>query len=624
MIPTVTGFIVVLQLYFIHEFSLQRALYILTVLVATYPLFQLHLNQRREPRQPQETAWFRSIAEILAAAFDKDHEHPYFPPNDDNDLGPHLSRQLYGLLGINDQSTELFPEPHIILCTTCLHCLFCPNEGHPRSLWHHRKPQPVRLLDKLFVAYCSKCQAEYYPDRITYHLDDTSAGRIQQLEYDAGFLRVSKHGIWMDHRVAHAQENAILWFHSGWSNFTEWLSDTFNSHPRITTRQSQRLYLEHFAWRLIVAHGLQARFTVPAHLAAHVLAESVRDIIGQNGSIAAGAMDHGCTSCTHLKWYTPDLLAKGAVLDDNENGVVDAPETVNTENTTGSLPADNLPLDLPSHPRQQERLPGTGIIPCGWPVHSDSVVTCNDESHKEWHWKYMNRFSRLSFPGQGNTAPSGPAVLHPELPVLHGMAGDSVAHTLCVCMTYCLQTVQWSCGCPIGWGKCYGSESSPQVLRIIDNICESYPTQRPSFLAYDDACNLLHHIVTQNPDSPWLASTKFIVDAWHYITHRAGDILCRVWCNPAPTNGSQPDLISVKVDDNGCTHTTRAFNTETAEQLNAWLNAFEAQLCQMSDINYDFSVHVLMLLYKELVEKRVAQKDQSLTDEFWEQVDSTE
>ncbi|KAJ6587701.1 hypothetical protein B0H10DRAFT_1961359 [Mycena sp. CBHHK59/15] len=74
----------------------------------------------------------------------------------------------------------------------------------------------------------------------------------------------------------------------------------------------------------------------------------------------------------------------------------------------------------------------------------------------------------------------------------------------------------------------------------------------------------------------------------------------RILTAHAPTNGSLPDLISVKVDNNGLTHTTQAFNTETAEQLNAWLNGFKAQLCQMSDINYKFSVHVLMLLYKEL------------------------
>ncbi|KAJ7128728.1 hypothetical protein C8R44DRAFT_615596 [Mycena epipterygia] len=696
-VPALGNFILVLQLYFAPEFSLPRAFYVLTVLVATYPLFRLHRNQLLEPRQPQETAWLRSIVAIVARAFNSENEHPHFPPEDD-DLGPNLSQrvcqdlnQLYHILGIDDSSTELFPEPHMILCTTRLHCMFCPNEGHAPTLRRHDKPQQVRLLDnrfrwvkaELYVAYCAKCRAEYYPDRVTYHADGSTRGRIQRLEYTPVYLRVSKHGIWMDRRVALAQENAILRFHSGWSNFAEWLSDTIAVPPRITTRQSQRLYFEHFARRLITSHGLEDTFTVPAHSSTQVLADYVRNAVGANGGVVAGAMDHGCTNCTHLKRYAADLLAEGVVLDENENGVVDAPTHVNAVGL--GAPAGDVPPDVPMQPKQRERVPGSrrgytrlavmdgktithrtcavsicekplvnfkngrfcmdhldmrnicGIIPCGRPIQFDGAVTCDDEAHMNWHQKYLNRFSRLSFPGvqrvirrqaagqnQGNTPQTTAPSLHSELPELNGTPGDSVVHTFRARTTYCLQTVQWSCGCPIGWGKCYRSESSSQVLKIIDNIWASHPESRPGFIAYDDACNLLRHLITQNPNSSWIKSTKFIVDAWHYIGHKATDVLCRIWCNPAPTNGSQPDLISVAVDDNGRTHTSRAFNTETAEQLNAWLNGYEAQLRQMSDVNYDFSVHVLMLLYKELVDKRVAKKDQGLTEEFWDMVDSTD
>ncbi|KAJ6618599.1 hypothetical protein B0H10DRAFT_1795062 [Mycena sp. CBHHK59/15] len=73
---------------------------------------------------------------------------------------------------------------------------------------------------------------------------------------------------------------------------------------------------------------------------------------------------------------------------------------------------------------------------------------------------------------------------------------------------------------------------------------------KTGFIAYDDACDLLRHIVTQNPNDPWLATTKFIVDRWHYVGHRATDILCHLWCNPAPANGSQRDIVCVKEDDN--------------------------------------------------------------------------
>ncbi|KAF7366150.1 hypothetical protein MVEN_00491900 [Mycena venus] len=202
-----------------------------------------------------------------------------------------------------------------------------------------------------------------------------------------------------------------------------------------------------------------------------------------------------------------------------------------------------------------------------------------------------------------NAMAAGPT-LRVELSALGDVPGSQVIHTFKAKTTYCLQTVQWACGYPIGWGKCYRSESSSQVLAILDRIWGDYPDLRPSFIAYDDACSLLRHIVTQDPTSPWLSTTKFIVDAWHYIGHHATDILCWLWCNPAPKDGSQPDLILIEEDANGTQHQTRAFNTETAEQFNSWLNGFESQMRQMSAANYDFFVHVLMMVYAERVEKK--------------------
>ncbi|KIM80458.1 hypothetical protein PILCRDRAFT_73157, partial [Piloderma croceum F 1598] len=203
-----------------------------------------------------------------------------------------------------------------------------------------------------------------------------------------------------------------------------------------------------------------------------------------------------------------------------------------------------------------------------------------------------------------NSSPS----LNVQLPALQDTPGYKVVHTFCAGTTYCIQTVQWACKTPISWRKCYKWESSPQVLAILDTIWANHPESKPSFIAYDDACDLLRHIVTQDPNSSWLQNTKFIVDAWHYIGHQATDILCRLWCNPARTNRSQPDLILTEVDEERNSHTTRAFNTETAEQLNAWLEGFEAHLSQMTDVNFDFFIHVLFLLFTELTENRISKK----------------
>ncbi|KAJ7480983.1 hypothetical protein FB451DRAFT_1030862 [Mycena latifolia] len=703
MAVSVHNFIVFLQVFFPGGLSLQRALYAMAIVTSLYPLFKLHRNQHRESHQPPATGWLRSMVILIRRAFHPERQDPQKwlddgPGDEYADKICDDLEQLYNFLGVvesssGDYDNNFFPRPRPILVTLRLTCIFCPPSDGLHTLRRRRKVQTVRLLDSnfrwvkadLFLAYCKSCDAEYHPDRITYRLSNQKA-RMQKPEYDAKFVRVSKHGVWMDRRIALAQENAVLSFRSGWSNFAQWLSDTIGEKPHVTTRQSQRLYFEHFSRRLIVAHGLTDTFSIPSNTSSQVLAQKAREYIGMDGGIIPGAMTHGCLDCTHLKRYKADLLATGGALGDRVDSVAGDPSGGDIAASLPVVPESEMPdaAGIPFEPQQESppedgrrgyaRLAAMdgktithkicavticknqlvnykngrfcedhldmrdicGIIPCGRPIHSPGALTCDNQAHKDWYSQYLNRFSRLSFPGvqrvirkqyagqsrfdtpqNGSTGPS----LHATLPDLDGVSGAEVSHTFRARKTYCLQTIQWACGCPIGWGKCYISESSSQVLSFINRIWENHPDTKPSFIAYDDACNLLRHIVTQDPNSPWFKTTKFIVDSWHYIGHRATDVLCRLWCNPAPTNGSQPDLVIVEVDDNGQTHTTRAFNTETAEQLNAWINGFEAQLQQMSATNFDFCVHVIMLLYKEKVDRRVIDKGRGLSEEFWDAVE---
>ncbi|KAJ7782113.1 mannosyl oligosaccharide glucosidase-domain-containing protein [Mycena olivaceomarginata] len=88
-----------------------------------------------------------------------------------------------------------------------------------------------------------------------------------------------------------AQEKALHRFHSGWSNFADWINDTIGDiNVRFTYRQSQRLFLEHFSRRLLLAHGKDATFVSSAHSTAKSLAEDVRKAIGVNGGVLPSAM----------------------------------------------------------------------------------------------------------------------------------------------------------------------------------------------------------------------------------------------------------------------------------------------------------------------------------------------
>ncbi|KIJ22356.1 hypothetical protein M422DRAFT_277243 [Sphaerobolus stellatus SS14] len=130
-----------------------------------------------------------------------------------------------------------------------------------------------------------------------------------------------------------------------------------------------------------------------------------------------------------------------------------------------------------------------------------------------------------------------------------GISASKVIRNFKVKKVHCVQTFQWACDVPITWGKCYITESLSQVCELMDDIWKDHPEDQPNFLFYDDACNLVCHMVTSHPEPLWLRSTRFIVDAFHYMTHRATDAVCHPWCNPSPTDGSRPDLLISQVNE---------------------------------------------------------------------------
>ena len=340
MTASVKDLTLILELFFPAALSLPRALYVLATIVSVYPLLLLHKSQQREPRQPKNTAWFKSLVSIIASGFQvASHPELALFVNNDLDIPPEqqLARNIgqdleaiYEFLGLDDNFHgdsihRLFPRVRQILVTPRTTCIICPlDEVH--TLRRREKPQSVRLLDRdftwneadLLVAHCPVCHSDYYPDKITFTCEGS---RLQKLEYDTNYLRVSKHGIWMHRKVALAQEKALHRFHAGWSNFAGWLNDIIKEKPAVTNRQSQCLFLEHFSCRLLIAHGHHLEFTCPAHPSSSEFAEQVCLWIGRNGGTLPSSMHHGCIDCTHIKRYKEDLIAEGALLNDQEDEV---------------------------------------------------------------------------------------------------------------------------------------------------------------------------------------------------------------------------------------------------------------------------------------------------------------
>ncbi|KAF8870353.1 hypothetical protein CPB84DRAFT_1908281 [Gymnopilus junonius] len=137
---------------------------------------------------------------------------------------------------------------------------------------------------------------------------------------------------------------------------------------------------------------------------------------------------------------------------------------------------------------------------------------------------------------------------------------------------YCVETVCAPCGVVIAWTKFDKSESPTCILNFLQSI---FPTaeSRPGYVCIDKACRVLK------------------------------------WCNPAPLNGSAPNLVQIAYDKNGRLCLQRAYNTEASEQLNAWLGGFESILKQMKIGNFDWFLHTMMFYHTQQVIAKQKKKE---------------
>lgn len=199
-----------------------------------------------------------------------------------------------------------------------------------------------------------------------------------------------------------------------------------------------------------------------------------------------------------------------------------------------------------------------------------------------------------------------------------------------------LQLLVASCGTPLAWRSFTSGETVRTVFDFLTSVHQSYtsddsnPIPFPSYVAYDRACQVLRHASTaavtvaeggQEELPPFLQTTRLIVDSFHRQCHSRDDLLCTTLCNPAPLDGSAPDLViplraataAAKQSKKGSRSRSRrtlqeretgrvfqrAFNTSAAEQLNSQLSRFAFVLAGMKAPNFTFLVHVLLRYRRE-------------------------
>jgi hypothetical protein len=136
-----------------------------------------------------------------------------------------------------------------------------------------------------------------------------------------------------------------------------------------------------------------------------------------------------------------------------------------------------------------------------------------------------------------------------------------------------VQLLVGACGTIIGWEKVSPDEDVRDLLAFLETISNGSTKDLPSIIAYDRACKVLGVVASDPKLLHWLDDVKFIVDSFHYVGHSKKDALCRTFCDPAPMDGSAPDLVTpfVEIEVPGSRRKSkgrskrlfrRAFNTE--------------------------------------------------------------
>src|SRR5260370_41953547 len=99
-------------------------------------------------------------------------------------------------------------------------------------------------------------------------------------------------------------------------------------------------------------------------------------------------------------------------------------------------------------------------------------------------------------------------------------------------------------------------------------LTELYPdhASRPSFIVIDKACCVLATLSANGAADDWFQTSHFIVDSFHFKHHR-NEPRCQEFCNPAPTNGSQPNLVHPVQIPNGQVCYRRALHTAAGAEL---------------------------------------------------------
>ena len=449
---------------------------------------------------------------------------------------------------------------------------------------------------QVLTGYCPSCQTTYHADHERVLQEDNRHTRVYL--NSAKYLKVGQ-SLWVDRVFSNAVVNGMYSFHASASAFTEfWNNSSWKFHSGNAKRITRRQVWQSFVQESIRSVAAVSNINIELHdgLKIDEVTKEAFNVLGENGIIRV-ADQHECDECTQPYKSAADRFPgndpAGIVgidqirtlpgitnerVDQNSNqaehhlgnesdmdvdhapvkmvvmdGIVMGPQHCAFDNCTSDLANARGGSFCAFHENQwgarcrmhncdNEKVPGTQAC-----QHHAEEWDKHVKNHS--HHTYHGAGRQLQRPGEN--LPWQPAA-HVNLQRHDESAPETRRKNYFTgSRFYCVETICAPCGTVIAWAKFAKSESPTNILDFLEKV---YPTEesRPAYICIDKACLVLRTAIANGSwERIWKKSTRFIVDAYHYINHRLTDYLCRKWCNPAPQDGSAPNLVIVSTDNHG-------------------------------------------------------------------------
>jgi len=588
---------------FSAEISLSTVLLVLFTMTENSDLLNLHARQKH-PRctgeiKQSSSGWIKALARSLGDRLqDKistllmDTELPETPNN--HDIASSLAVKLDKLMEvlklspfsktgklkkrIGPVSYNEIMAVHLI-CPLSLECEDIECDPHGLHQNTRERDIPKVTLIKGSTIYkdvavlsgkCPKCQTVYYADHESLNKGTDNAQRVHL--NSAKYLKLGQ-STWVDRVFSTAVVNAMYSFHGSAAAYTEFWNNTYAN----LNSESSCLVTRRIIWQAFVQESIRVisaasnqHLVLKENLSIKEVTQEAFECLGRNGLII-NPNEHACSECAQpyrrSQYESTDEieedrpLVKMVVLD----GIVMGPTHCGYDGCTSDLMNARGGAFCPFHETEFGNQ-------CR--VHNCQSSKVNptqacDQHQLEWK-KYVETHSQENLSGvrrilrSRENMPWQPNIQQNAQPHDEEMNVDyQRKHYFGPSRFYCVETICAPCGTVIAWTKFDKAESPTQILNFLSSI---YPTEesRPGYVCIDKACLVLRTCIANGSWEEWKKTTRFIVDSYHYTNHSADDGICRTWCNPAPTDGSAPNLIIPAVDKKGQPCLKRAFNTQVS------------------------------------------------------------